>query len=404
MNDLCTDIGFVSVNKHGEQLCGDHIEVISDDKLTVAVLADGLGSGVKANILSTLTAKIISTMIANSLPVEECVSTIAATLPICKVRQIAYSTYTIICINDNQEAEIIQYDNPHVICLRGGKNLEYPETAEIIMNESGETPPIQGPLGKKVIYKTKMALHEDDTFIAMSDGAIHAGIGKSLNFGWQRPDIIRYMEEQYNSAYTAKTLSSLLLNKCVSLYGGEPGDDTSICAVKIRRRRPINLLIGPPAEPKDLTKMMSLFFAKKGKHIVCGGTTSSLAAKFLNKALEVGLPRYQDPDIPPTAHIEGVDLVCEGVITISRVLEYAQDYLKDHDEYFRWKDGEDGASQIARLLFEEASDINFYVGRAINAAHQNPNLPIGFSIKMRLIDELANCLKEMGKQIKVSYF
>jgi hypothetical protein len=150
--------------------------------------------------------------------------------------------------------------------------------------------------------------------------------------------------------------------------------------------------------------MMSLFFSKEGKHIVCGGTTSALAAEFLGKPLETGIPRYVDPEIPPTAKISGVDLVTEGVVTIHKVLEYAQDYVGDNGSYVQWNSGKDGASEIARLLFEEATDINFYVGRAINPAHQNPALPISFSIKMRLIDELAACLKEMGKRIKVSHF
>ena len=145
MNDLCTDIGHISLIKHGEQLCGDHVEVINpSDNSTVVVLADGLGSGVKANILATLTSKIISTMMANDLPVEDCVATIAATLPICKVRNVAYSTFTIIRIIDNEEAEIIQYDNPHVIMLRDGKNYDYPTISETIDN--------------KVIYKSKIPL------------------------------------------------------------------------------------------------------------------------------------------------------------------------------------------------------------------------------------------------------
>jgi hypothetical protein len=389
-------MGFVNLNKYGEQLCGDHVEIVpQDDKLTVMVLADGLGSGVKANILSTLTAKIIATMMANYLTVEDCVDTIAAALPICKVRQIAYSTFTIIRISDSQEAEIIQYDNPQVILLRQGKNFDYPKTAETIGDVSA---------GQKTIYKTRIKIREDDTFIAMSDGAVHAGVGRRLNFGWQRENIIQFMEGLYNREYTAKILSSMLLDKCYSLYGGEPGDDTTICTVKIRRRRPVNLLIGPPLSPADVPKMMSLFFSKEGKHIVCGGTTSALAAEFLGKPLETGIPAYVDPEIPPTANISGVDLVTEGVITIHKVLEYARDYIKDNDLYARWNSGEDGASGIARLLFEEATDINFFAGKAINPAHQNPGLPISFSIKMRLIDELAACLKEMGKRIKVSHF
>ncbi|MDR1625312.1 MAG: serine/threonine-protein phosphatase [Spirochaetia bacterium] len=390
MNSLCTDVGYLSLNKEGEQLCGDHVEIVPSGSGAVAVLADGLGSGVKASILSTLTAKIISTMMANSLTVEDCVATIAATLPTCKVRGIAYSTFTIIRVSPNLEAEIIQYDNPHVILLRGGKNYPYAETAEIV--------------GGKTIYKTRVTLKEDDTFIAVSDGAVHAGIGMSLNFGWQREDIIRFMENAYERELTAKTLSSILLSKCYALYEGKPGDDATVCIIKIRARRPIHLLIGPPANPADVDKMMSLFFSKEGKHIVCGGTTAGLAARFLGKPLEAGLPLYSDPDIPPTAAIDGVDLVTEGVITISRVLEYARDYTGDNENYAHWNYGKDGASQIARLLFGEATDINFYVGKAINPAHQNPDLPIGFSIKMRLIEELAACLKVMGKQIKVSHF
>jgi hypothetical protein len=395
-------MGFVNFNKYGEQLCGDHVEIVSmEDKLTVMVLADGLGSGVKANILSTLTAKIISTMMANFLAVEDCVETIAATLPVCKERRIAYSTFTVIRIADNHDAEIIQYDNPQVILLRQGKNFEYPKTLQAAGGDSSS-----GGLssGRKTIYKTRIKLQEDDTIITMSDGAVHAGAGRRLNLGWQRENIITFMEGIYNREYTAKTLSSILLDKCYSLYDGEPGDDTTICTVKIRQRQPINLLAGPPASPADTLKMMSLFFSKEGKHIVCGGTTSALAAEFLGKTLETGFPRYMDPEIPPTAKISGVDLVTEGVITISRVLEYARDYIGKNNSYAQWNAGMDGASEIARLLFEEATDINFYVGRAINPAHQNSDLPIGFSIKMRLIDELAARLKEMGKRIKVSYF
>lgn len=391
MNNLCTDVGCASINKYGEQLCGDHVEVVLNDKnSTIVVLADGLGSGVKANILSTLTAKIISTMMANSLSIEECVSTIVATLPICKVRKIAYSTFTIIRIVNNLEAEIIQYDNPHVILLRNSKNYDYPKTSVIIDN--------------KTIYKSKIHLHESDTFIAISDGVVHAGTGNILNMSWQRDDIIKFMETMYCNEFTAKTLCTMLLDQCNLLYEGKPGDDTTACTIIIRQRRPVNLLIGPPSDPKDVQKMMSLFFSKEGKHIVCGGTTSTLAANYLHKPLDIGTPVYTPRDIPPTSKIDGVDLVTEGAVTINQVLEYAKDYLKDNRKYTDWSYKKDGASMIARLLFEEATDINFFVGKTVNPAHQNPQLSIGFNIKMRLVDELATSLKEMGKNIKVSYF
>ena len=169
MNDLCADIGYKSVNHYGEELCGDHVDVVEENEnSTVIVLADGLGSGVKASILSTLTSKIISTMISEGLPLEECVATIAATLPVCSLRGVAYSTFTIIHLINNQTAEIIQYDNPQVIVLRDDVNYDYPKTE---MN-----------IGGKKIFKSTIKLQENDVFVAMSDGCPHAGISSSLSY------------------------------------------------------------------------------------------------------------------------------------------------------------------------------------------------------------------------------
>ena len=390
MNDLCADIGYKSINLAGEELCGDHVDIVKEnDDSTVIVLADGLGSGVKASILSTLTAKIISTMMAAGLPIEECVSTIAATLPVCSVRGVAYSTFTIIHIIDNTLAEIIQYDNPHVIVIRDYELFDYPKT-EI-------------NIGGKKIYKTTLKLQEEDVFIAMSDGCPHAGMGGKYNFGWRREEIAEYMQALVAGGYTAKNLSTMLVDECDKLYGHKPGDDTTACVVKIRKREPMNILFGPPANRDDANTMMSLFFSKEGKYIICGGTTSSIAAKYLGKKVEVSL-RFERSDVPPIAHIEGVDLVTEGVITMNKVITYAKDYLGENELYEQWNFKKDGASMISRLLFEEATDINFYVGRAVNPAHQNPDLPINFNIKMNLVEELSSCLKQMGKRIKVSYF
>ncbi|MBE6732191.1 MAG: serine/threonine-protein phosphatase [Ruminococcaceae bacterium] len=390
MNDLCADIGYKSINHYGEQLCGDHVDIVepSEDS-TVIVLSDGLGSGVKASILSTLTSKIISTMLAEGLSLEECVETIAATLPICSVRGVAYSTFTIIHLKNNQIAELIQYDNPHTIVIRDEAVWDYPKTE---MN-----------IGGKKIYKSVIKLQENDIFIAMSDGCPHAGIGTAYNFGWKREDIAVFMETLSHCGYTAKTLSTMLVDECDKLYGNKPGDDATACVVRIRKREPMNMLFGPPSNRDDADRMMSLFFSKEGKHIICGGTTSSIAAKFLRKPVKASL-NFEVSDVPPIAEIEGVDLVTEGVITVNKVLEYANDYLGENKHYEHWSFKRDGASLICRLLFEEATDINFYVGRAVNPAHQNPELPINFNIKMNLVEELSKCLKKMGKKIKVSYF
>ena len=145
MNDLFADVGYVSLNHVGEELCGDMVEIVRHEDELIVVLADGLGSGVKANILSTLTSRIISTMMAENMSIDECVSTVAATLPVCKKRGVAYSTFTTMRFTGNTEAEIIQFDNPLVILLRKGKNCEYPMTERIIE-------------GKKIFMRLKYPL------------------------------------------------------------------------------------------------------------------------------------------------------------------------------------------------------------------------------------------------------
>ncbi len=390
MNSLFADIGYQSMNKHGEQLCGDHIDVLEQgDNSTVIVLADGLGSGVKASILSTLTSKIISTMMAAGLSMEECVNTIADTLPICSVRGVAYSTFTLIHLLDNKKAEIYQYDNPLIILLRNGKHYCPPKHTHQI--------------GDKLIYHSHIDLEENDLFIAMSDGVTHAGIGLDRKFGWEREDIIQYLVSIYDPDFSAKTWATILLEEVNNLYRFKPGDDTTVCAIRLRKREVLNVMFGPPAVHEETENMISQFLESEGKHVVCGGTTSSLVADYLGKELKPNL-NYEDEDIPPTATLEGMELVTEGVITVNRVLEYAKNYLTDNESYVRWGYKKDGASQLCRMMLEDATDINFFIGRAMNPAHQNPNLPINFSIKMQLIIELTKILKKIGKRVKVTYY
>lgn len=390
MNDLWTETGYISLNKKGESLCGDRVEMHGGgDEDLILVLADGLGSGVKANILATLTSKILCTMIAGGIPLEECVSTIASTLPVCSVRQVAYSTFTVLHITDCRTAHIIQFDNPATIVIRGGDLFDYPKTTRQI---SGKT-----------IWESSFPIQKDDVFIAMSDGAEYAGVGMTMNFGWTRDSIADYALANYLPENSAKSTAGLITDECNRLYGGKPGDDTTIAAVRIRSRHTVNLVVGPPANKEDDVRMMNLFFSKEGTSIVCGGTTSNVVSRYLGKPIIASLD-YSDPEVPPISQIEGVDLVTEGVITLSKVLAYAEDFLDAASLAPNWAVQKDGASLIARELFENATDINFYVGRAINPAHQNPNLPITFAIKQQLIQNLTDCLKRMGKHIRVSYF
>ncbi len=390
MNDLSVDIGYRSINHVDEQLCGDHVDIVEQGSNSrVVVLADGLGSGVKASILSTLTSKIISTMMAEGLSLEECVRTIIATLPVNKDHGVAYSTFTIIHIIENETAEVIQFENPQVIMIRDNKVFEY-ETIETVID------------GNKVL-RSVIALEEGDIFVAMSDGCPHANAERTYNMNWKVSDIADFMATISHVGYTAKTLAAILIEECNKLYDGKPLDDATACIVRVIKRQQVNLLFGPPADPDDCDRMMTLFFSKKGKKIICGGTTAKIAADYLGKPITY-TTKIVSRDVPPTSEIEGVDLVTEGIVTMDKVLKYAKEYLDRDEGYMQWGFQHDAAAEISRILFEEATDINFMVGKAINPAHRGSSNSISFNVKVNLIGELTKCLESMGKNVKVSLF
>jgi hypothetical protein len=389
MNDLSVDIGYKSINHYGEQLCGDHVEVVEqEDGDKVIVLADGLRSGVKASILSTLTAKIISTMMAADMSLEECVHTIAATLPISSEYGVAYSTFTIMHIKDNQTMELIQYENPNVILIRDFKVEEY-DMIETVIDD-------------KKIYRSEIDLHEDDIFVAMSDGCPGANSDLEYNKDWKESDIASFMETIAPVGYPAKTLATILIEECRKLYNGKPLDDATACVVRVMKRTQVNLLFGPPSNRDDCDRMMSLFFSKAGKKIVCGGTTAQIAADYLGTTVRSSTAYSAGG--PPISEIDGVDLVTEGIVTMDKVLKNAKDYVGRDEGYVEWSVQHDAAALVSRILFEEATDINFFVGKAVNPAHQEADMPLNFSVKMNIVEELTVCLKKMGKKVKVSYF
>ena len=214
---------------------------------------------------------------------------------------------------------------------------------------------------------------------------------------------MQFVEENYSADMSAQTMAAALCGACNDLYVQQPGDDTTVAVLRVRERQTVNLMIGPPVDKADDERIIGEFLALGGKHIVCGGTTSTLVARHLGEQVTTSID-YVDPKIPPIGYIKGIDLVTEGVLTLGHVLETANKYYGQNDFYTQWRDKRDGASLIAKLLFEDATHINFYVGRSMNPAHQNPDLPINLGIKMRLVDDLVDVLRRMGKQVTAKYY
>jgi hypothetical protein len=391
---ISCDVAYKSLNKYSEELCGDKVEILKTDDSDILILADGMGSGVKANILSTLTSKILGTMFENGATLEECVQTVISTLPICQVRKVAYSTFSIFQLFHSGEAYLVEYDNPGCIFIRDGELMEIPRKERIIS-------------GKK-INEYRFQVQPNDAFLIMSDGTIHAGVGTVLNFGWDWKDIAAYSLREYSRTISAARLATKVCEACNELYGFKPGDDTTVACIRIITAKPVHIMTGPAKDRADDQRMVRDFMSGGGevKRIISGGTSAQVASRVLGRKLDVSL-NYVDPNVPPEAKMQGIELVTEGVLTLSMALKYLKEYrdpLKVTDAFFKKLDQKNGASEIAKMIIEDCTEVTMYVGLAVNAAYQNPNLPLELNIRQNLVEQFRQASEAIGRPVKVIYY
>lgn len=280
------DVAWKSLNKKGEELCGDKVVTVRTADSTIAVLADGLGSGVKANILATLTSTICATMVREGASVADVVSTIVNTLPVCSVRKVAYATFSILEIKDSGEGYLAEFDNPFCIYIRDGQRMEF----KCEYNEySG-----------KGVYETRFQALPGDVITIVSDGVIYAGVGESLNFGWTWEHVVKWLLNATALDMSAPRLAAALSDTVNDLYMKKPGDDSTVLVAEVTPHRVVNMLAGPPKEKADDERMVRDYMRSQGKKVICGGTSANIVARVLNRKIRTSLT-YSDPSIPPSA-------------------------------------------------------------------------------------------------------
>lgn len=386
------DVSWKSLNKHEEELCGDKVEVLRTADSDIVILADGMGSGVKANILATLTSKILGTMLREGASIESCVETVAKTLPICRERKVAYATFSILQIFHSGEAYLAEFDNPSCVFIRDGKIIDYPYGIREIE-------------GKKV-HEYRFRIKKNDCFILMSDGVIYAGAGSILNLqGWTWKAMSEYALKCTKKTLSASRLAVMLSQACDELYEEKPGDDTTVAVARVIERRVVSIFTGPPAKKEDDERIVQDFMHGEGKKVISGGTSANIAARVLGKEITTKVDTA-NPDVPPMAVIDGIDLVTEGVLTLGKCLKLLKKYVRGEfdAEFFDELDADNGASCLARLLIEECTELNLFVGTAVNNAHKESELNFDLSMRQNLVEQLVRTAEEMEKKVTVRYY
>jgi hypothetical protein len=371
--------GTKQVHKYGEELCGDNIAISRQTKSVTLALSDGLGSGVKANILATLTNQIAIRMLDDDLPLGEVVQTLSETLPVCAVRKVAYSTFAIAQFFTEGYARVVEFDSPHAIVLRRRK----------VQPVSYDERTVDG----KTIHETVLNLQEGDWVVFVSDGVLNAGIGGAYPLGWGWELAAGFLEKHAHRNLSAEELAEKVAEAVSELYLGKPGDDVSVVVIKVRHKQIATVFTGPPAKKENDEALVHRFVSRMGKLVVCGGTSAKIVARHLGQPLEVDLSTIT-ADVPPIARLQGVDLVTEGILTLTQVRDSLREGTNRKAVQYR----NDGAASLLRALLE-VDHVHFIVGKAMNPAHQNPDLPQQLGIRMTVVREIAEELRNRAREV-----
>ncbi|HEX2969819.1 MAG TPA: SpoIIE family protein phosphatase [Bacteroidales bacterium] len=369
-------------NHHGERISGDVFlyRYIKEEDRVIAVLSDGMGHGVKANILATLTSTMAINFTREHKEVDRIAEIIMNTLPVCSERKISYSTFTIIDIESSGKTTILEYDNPGTIVLRGRQIFD-PEWKKVILQK--------GKNAGKILRTCSFMPEKEDRIIICSDGASQSGMGSdTFPFGWEKDNIASYASSLVasESSISAVMLAGKIVTMAHKNDSYKAMDDISCATIYFREPRKLLLCTGPPYEKDKDRELSSRVKDYKGKVILCGGTTADIIARELNRKIVDELI-FEDPDLPPESFIDGIDLVTEGILTLQKVNEILKSYNNSV------KLGKGPADKIVRLLME-TDEIHFIIGTRINIAHQDPTLPVDLEIRRTVVKRIARLLEE----------
>lgn len=376
------EVDSYQLSKDGTMVCGDVFlsRKIKDENRVIAILSDGLGSGIKANVLATMTASMALNFTIENQPIQRTAETIFNTLPVCGTRKIAYATFTIIDIDCDGETRIVEYGNPSCMIFRKDE-LFHPEWKKIDINRKDTR--------DKSMYMTSFISEKEDRIITFSDGISQSGMGtKLMPFGWGVNEIKKFAKTQIerNNHISASALAKNMVMQAWKNDLMKPKDDTSCGVIYFRNPRRMLLLSGPPYNSENDRKLAEIIESFPGTKVICGGTTSQIISRELNQEIEVGL-KPNSMGLPPESKMNGVDLLTEGILTIGKVSEILENY-----------NGDDiGCSSPAHKIvnmFLVSDEIDFLIGTRINNAHQDPTLPVELEIRRSVIKKIIKILED----------
>jgi len=380
------DTAAASLSHHGEELCGDQVKILRTPEKLLIVLSDGLGSGVKANILARLTSEILVTMVRAGAPLADVLETVVGTLPTCKVREIAYAAFVVLEVElASGRFQIINFDCPAPFLIRAGTLVALPAREESI--------------GGRTLHFSAGTLQLGDFLGVISDGVMYAGLGRIMNFGWGREQIGAFLAQSMRERpAAAASVVRQVMGKTNQLYGGEPGDDASLVGLLVREPTRLMVFTGPPTQPESDAACVERLMNFSGRKVVCGGTTGNIVGQHLGHLVRIDTTTLRE-DVPPIGLLPEIDLVTEGVLTLAKTLRLLKATGGDREKL---PPDRHGATLLAQELLA-ADEIHFLAGEQVNPYYQNPLLPRNISIRHNLVEQIVETLTTCHKHVTIEW-
>ena len=383
------DIDCHQIKKYNQNAFGDYFtsKRYPDEGKLIAVLSDGLGSGIKANILSCMTATMLLRFVEKQeIPIRKAAEIVMNSLPVCKVRKISYSTFSIIDVNDEGVARIIEEGNPEFLWIKNGEVMDPP--FETIQSKTFQN---------RCMKSYKIHLELGDRLIFCSDGVTQCGLGNGrLKLGLRRDGLIELVLAKLKEEpeISSSELSKYIIRQTQNIETNRlPKDDISACVLYFREPRSSLIFTGPPFNQKKDADYAKMFADFPGKKAICGGTTANLISRELNRPITMD-KEISIGKLPSCSYMDGVDLVTEGILTLTETLECLEAGKLDVDN---------AAGKLIKFLLD-SDCINFMVGAKLNQAHYNPALPVEIEIRKNIIRKMAIVLQDKYfKKVNVEF-
>jgi hypothetical protein len=386
---LFAEVEVYQHNKQGEDVCGDAFfsRKLQEEGRVIGVVSDGLGSGIKASILANMTGTMALRFAASNIPISHSADIIMDTLPICRVRRISYATFTIVDAALHGTTRIVEMGNPPFLLIRDGKPLEL-EKKEIASQRWPD----------RAMQLSEFSIQPEDRLIVFSDGVSQAGLGSpECKLGWRWKGCAEFTQDriQKHPHLSARQLAKDIVNQAIRKDpDGQAKDDTTCSVFYFRKPRRLLVLTGPPFDELRDGEIAQTLASFDGQSAVCGGTTANLISRELQRDIKTHLRKAGQP-LPPPSEMDGIDLVTEGILTLTQTARYLEGEPVHSVE--------DGAAQLAELL-RESDVIHFLVGTRVNEAHQDPTLPVDLEIRRNIVKRIQSALIDRYlKEVTLEY-